>query len=115
MDPRSLALKDLNLLKKYTNDQDASSTLRVVFALSKWPHFHRAYLVTVCKRKLVAVFPFETFETFQRENLGASIMTDLRLVSDYLPYPHHYRAQTLFKNVLSLKITTENDKRLFKV
>ena len=27
----------------------------VVFALSKRPHFHSAYLVTVCKQKLVAV------------------------------------------------------------
>ena len=28
----------------------------MVFALSEWPHFYRAYLVAVCKRKLVAVF-----------------------------------------------------------
>ena len=27
--------------------QEASSILRVDFALSKWPHLHRAYLVTV--------------------------------------------------------------------
>ena len=27
--------------------QEASSTLGVAFALSKWPHLHRAYLVTV--------------------------------------------------------------------
>ena len=35
------ALKDLNLLKKHTKNQEASSILRVVFALSKWPHLHR--------------------------------------------------------------------------
>ena len=35
------AIKDLNLLKKYTKNQEASSILRVDFALSKWPHFHR--------------------------------------------------------------------------
>ena len=37
--------------------QEAGSILRVNFALSKWSHFHRVYLVTVCKRKLVAVEP----------------------------------------------------------
>ena len=40
-DPKFLALKDLNLLKKHTKNQEASSILRVVFALSKWPHLHR--------------------------------------------------------------------------
>ena len=38
-DPIFTALKDLNLLKKYTKNQEASSILRVDFALSKWPHF----------------------------------------------------------------------------
>ena len=42
-DPKFLALKDLNLLIKHTKNQEASSILRVVFALSKWPHLHRAY------------------------------------------------------------------------
>ena len=27
--------------------QEACSILRLTFALSKWPHFHRAYLVTI--------------------------------------------------------------------
>ena len=54
-DPKFLALKDLNLLKKYTKYQEASSILRVVFALSKWPHLHRAYLVTICYRSFIAV------------------------------------------------------------
>ena len=40
-DPKFLALKDLNLLKKHTKNQEASSILRVVFGLSKWPHLHR--------------------------------------------------------------------------
>ena len=40
-------LKDLNLLKNYNKNQEASRILRVGFALSKWPHLHRAYLVTV--------------------------------------------------------------------
>ena len=33
----------------------AGSTLRMGFALSKWPHFHRVYLVTVHKRSSMAV------------------------------------------------------------
>ena len=40
-DSKFLATKDLNLLKKHTKNQEASSILRVVFALSKWPHLHR--------------------------------------------------------------------------
>ena len=35
--------------------QEAGSILKVSFALSKWPHFHRAYLVTVCKQGATAV------------------------------------------------------------
>ena len=35
--------------------QDASSILKVRFALSKRPHLHRAHLVTVCNQKLIAV------------------------------------------------------------
>ena len=42
-DPKFSALKDLNLFKKYTKNQEASSILRVVFALSKWPHLHREF------------------------------------------------------------------------
>ena len=40
-DPKFSAFKDLNLLKKHTKNQDASSILKVVFALSKSPHLHR--------------------------------------------------------------------------
>ena len=39
-DPKFSSLKDLNLLKKYTKDQEASCILKVVFALTKWPHLH---------------------------------------------------------------------------
>ena len=44
-DPKFLALKDLNLLKKHTKNQVASSILKVVFAFSKWPHLHRDLLL----------------------------------------------------------------------
>ena len=54
-DPKLLALKDLNLLKRYIKNQEASSILRVDFAISKRPHLHRAYLVTECKHMSVAV------------------------------------------------------------
>ena len=42
-DPKFSAFKHLNLLKKHTKNQEASSILRVVFALSKWPHLHREW------------------------------------------------------------------------
>ena len=54
-DSKFSATKDLNLLKKHTKNQVASSILKVVFAFSKWPHLHRAYLVTVCYRSFIAV------------------------------------------------------------
>ena len=36
--------------------QETSSLIRVGFALSKWPHFHRVYLVTVRKQSSMAVY-----------------------------------------------------------
>ena len=45
--------KDLKLLK--TKKKESGSILRVSFALSKWPHLHRVYLINVCKRGPTAV------------------------------------------------------------
>ena len=50
-------LKDRNLLKKHTKNQEASSILSVGFALSKWPHLHRADLVTVPEWLSLGVSP----------------------------------------------------------
>ena len=47
-DPKFLALKDLNPFKTVSKVQKTSSILRVGFALSKWPHLHRAYVVGGC-------------------------------------------------------------------
>ena len=41
--------------------QEASSSLRVGFALSKWPHLHRAHVVTVCNQIWIAVFLYLPF------------------------------------------------------
>ena len=49
------ALKDLNLLKKYTKYQENSNNCRLGFALSNGPHLHRAYLVTVPFDLILAV------------------------------------------------------------
>ena len=57
-DFRLTAIKDLNLLKKRTKNQEAGSILKVSFALSKRPHFHRAYLVTIRMRMSTAVLSF---------------------------------------------------------
>ena len=46
-DSKFSALKDLNLFEIVSIVQEASRILRVVFALSKWPHLHKAYAVTV--------------------------------------------------------------------
>ena len=50
-----LATKDLNLLKKHNKNQLASRILKVVFAFSKWPHLHRAYIISVCIYYAMAV------------------------------------------------------------
>ena len=57
-DPKFLALKDLNPFKTVSKVQKTSSILRVGFALSKWPHLHRAYVVGGC------LFNFGTVNTY---------------------------------------------------
>ena len=42
-DPILTVLKDQNLLKMYTTNQEASYNFRLGFALSNTPHLHRAY------------------------------------------------------------------------
>ena len=54
-DLKSLAIKDLNRLKKYAKYQEASRIFKVGFALSKWPNLHRAYVVTVRVHLILAV------------------------------------------------------------
>jgi len=44
-DPKFSVLKDLNLFIIVSKVQETRNILRVGFALSKWPHLHRAYLV----------------------------------------------------------------------
>ena len=60
--------KVVNLLKKCTKNQEASSIWRVVFALSKSPHLLRAYVVTLCKILSTAVLKtiFGSGDTKQR-------------------------------------------------
>jgi len=56
-DSKFSALKDIRKpFKKFTKNQEPSSILKVVFALSKWLHLHRAYVVTVCSVLRTAVF-----------------------------------------------------------
>ena len=52
------AFKDLNFFSIVLKVQETGSILRVSFALSKWPHFHRVYLVTICKRSSIAVYMY---------------------------------------------------------
>ena len=61
-DPKFLALKDLNPFKTVSKVQKTSSILRVGFALSKWPHLHRAYVVGGC------LFNFGTVVTVINHN-----------------------------------------------
>ena len=47
-DPKFLALNNLNPFQTVSEVQKTSSILRMGFALSKWPHLHRAYVVGGC-------------------------------------------------------------------
>ena len=55
IDLKFSAFKDLFPFSIVSKVQEAGSILKVVFALSKWPHLHRAYLVTVCNQNFIAV------------------------------------------------------------
>ena len=55
-DLKILAMKDPNCLKKYAKYQEGSGILKMGFALSKWPHLHRAYLVSVPFILILAVY-----------------------------------------------------------
>ena len=55
-DPKFLVLKDLLFFSECIEFQGTGSILKVGFALSKWSHFHRVYLVTVHKWNSIAVY-----------------------------------------------------------
>ena len=55
-DPRFLSSKDLNPFLILSKFQETSSILMVGYAMSEWPYFHRAYLVTVCSHLTISVF-----------------------------------------------------------
>ena len=46
-DPLFTVTKDLNFLKKYTKNQEASYNFTLGYALSNRPHLHKAYSLTV--------------------------------------------------------------------
>ena len=77
--------KDLNLLKKHTKNQEASSILRVVFALSKWPHLHRESsnrplaFVLSCSSKII---DFESLSFFINLSLRVMSFSRCRISSN---------------------------------
>ena len=56
-------MKGMNHLKTILKIQGASSNLRMVFALSKLPHFNSAYLVRVPFSSSITVFAFTLIDT----------------------------------------------------
>ena len=54
-DPKFSASKDLIPFTAVSEVQEASSILKVSFDFSKWPHFHKAYQVTIRKQMSIAV------------------------------------------------------------
>ena len=63
MDPKLRVLEDLSHFKK----QEASNNFRLGFALSRRPHLHRAYLVTVCRVLIMTVYVPVAQESFGKE------------------------------------------------
>ena len=85
------ATKDLNRFKKYAKYQEASSILWVGFALSKWPHLHRAYVVTVPFILILAVCFWQSilnnFETPKKhQNLWSTVRGGGSAKSDFNTY-----------------------------
>ena len=48
--------KDLDPVINIVSAQETDSILTIDFALSKWPHLHRAYVLTVCSVLSTAVY-----------------------------------------------------------
>ena len=46
--------------------QETGSILKIGFVLSKWPHVHGAYLVSVCNQNFIAVHIFVKTKLFDR-------------------------------------------------
>ena len=74
-----LALKDLNLLKKFTKNEETCSFLKADFALSKSTHLHRAYLLTLRKQMSMTVSKGEYLHLLFELNFG--IKKSLKLVA----------------------------------
>ena len=68
-----LAWKDLIPFPKYTKIKGSGSNFIVGFALSKTPHLHRAYSVTVRKRKSMTVW-----DAILTSSLSLRVMVDLK-------------------------------------
>ena len=66
-DPKFTALKDLKTCQTVSNVQEASSILRVCFALSKWPHFNSADLLRVPFSSGIAVQWFLQADCFEKQ------------------------------------------------
>ena len=77
----------------------------MVFALSKWPHLHRAYLVTVCNQNFIAVFVLEPYlqsqirillsteqEARTFASLGDQIMSSTEAVWPFKGFPIDHEA-----------------------
>ena len=67
-DAKFSALKDLNLFKILWKVQEASSILRVGFALSNWPHFNSIYLLRVSSLTGIAVYGVKILLGFPRKS-----------------------------------------------
>ena len=89
-DPKFSALKDLNPFKTVQKIQEASSIIRVGLALSKWPHLHRAYVVSVwfflntivCSAYLLGVCSVLTMSVLKKMRMNISII-DFILLTGY--------------------------------
>ena len=67
-------MKDLNLLKKYIKNQEASYNFKLGFALSNRPHFNSVYLVRVPFLNGIAVYYYVFYVPY---------FTGMEKMSDY--------------------------------
>ena len=82
IDLKFSAFKDLFPFSIVSKVQEAGSILKVVFALSKWPHSHRAYLVTVCNQNFIAVY----LTLYTRRGCDYNILWKMFSSADFLDF-----------------------------
>ena len=76
--------------------------LNTSYVLSKWPHFHRVYSVTIYKRRLIAVCSWLANPLWIDD-----LILFVGFVSEFLSYVHTLHNDLIFNMFLKIKLHKE--------